>query len=217
MPEETKIEDWVTETGLVNDVDVWFQKCHFGFKEEYGSVAGVDTPMFIAEMVNEEGEVLASQGYSVGSGWIISDDGMSISHPTRKNVVGSSVYGQLINKVIKDLKVNMARYGKPTDAKSWNGLGFHILQEEHKTLSGDTRTAPMPTEFLGEREYKPTEAPAAAAPASDIEKKLITLASMAIEDFQKQALKLMEVCSDDDLMALVLDSSKEGFWATPHS
>lgn len=217
MPEEkVTSEDWATETGLVNDVDVWFQSCKFGFKEEYGSVAGVDTPMFIAEMVNEEGEVLASQGYSVGSGWIISGDGLSIAHPTRKNVVGSSVYGQLINRVVKDLKVNMAQYGKPVEAKSWNGLGFHIMQEEHKTLSGDVRTAPMPTEFLGEREYKPAKA-AAAAPASEIEKKLITLSSMPIEGFQKAALKLPEVTSDDDLMALVLDSSSEGFWATHHS
>jgi len=212
MPEEkVTSEDWVTETGLINDVDAWFQNCKFGFKEEYGAVAGVDTPMFIAEFVNEEGEVVASQGYSVGSGWILSEDGQSISHPTRKNVVGSSVYGQLINRVVKELKVDMSKYGKPTEAKSWNGLGFHIMQEEHKTLGGETRTAPLPTEFLGEKEYK--AAPAAAA-ASPIEKKLIALAgAMNVADFQKAALKLKEVTEDDDLMALVLDDSATGFWA----
>lgn len=216
MVEKTTVEEWATETGLINDADVWMQNCKFGFKEEYGAVAGVDSPMFIAEFINEEGEVVASQGYSVGSGWIVADDGSSISHPARKNVVGSSVYGQLINRVIKDLKVNMAKYGKPTEAKSWNGLGFHIIQEEHKTVSGDIKTSPMPTEFLGEKVYKAGVAQA-PAPVSDIEKKLTTLASMSLEDFQRQALKLKEVTSDDDLMALVLDSSSEGFWATHHS
>jgi len=215
MVEKATIDEWTTETGLINDVDVWMQNCRFGFKEEYGSVAGVDSPMFIAEFVNEEGEVVASQGYSVGTGWIVSDDGLSISHPTRKNVVGSSVYGQLINRVVKDLKVNMAQYGKPTEAKSWNGLGFHVVQEEHKTVSGDVRTAPMPTEFLGEKVYESAKEP--AGPVSDIEKKLIALASMPIEGFQRQALKLPEVTQDDDLMALVLDSSPEGFWAKHHS
>lgn len=221
MAEEAKVEaeDWATETGLVNDVDVWFKNCKFGFKDEYKAVAGVDAPMFVADMVNEEGEVIASQGYSVGTGWLISDDGLSISHPTRKNVVGSSVYGQLINKVIKDLKVNMAKYGRPTDAKSWEGLGFHVIQEEHKTLSGDTKTAPMPSEFLGEKEYKAPvvgkDAPTTTtAPASPIETKLAALAgALSVADFQKAALKLAEVTKDDDLMALVLDDSKEGFWA----
>lgn len=219
--EEVTTEDWVTETGLINDVDVWFQNCKFGFKEDYGAVAGVDTPMFITEMANEEGEILSSQGYSVGSGWIVAEDGLSISHPTRKNVVGSSVYGQLINRVIKDLKVNMAKYGRPTDAKSWDGLGFHVVQEEHKTLSGDTKTAPMPTEFLGEREYKPAPGGAGkAAPATEmapIEQKLATMASaMEVQPFQKAALKLKEVTENDDLMAVVLDDSAEGFWAKHH-
>jgi len=212
MVEKVNEEDWATETGLINDVDVWMQNCKFGFREEYGRVVGQDTPMFITDFVNEEGEVVATQGYTVGSGWIVSPDGLTISHPTRKNVVGSSVYGQLINRVVKELKVNMAKYGKPTEAKSWNGLGFHVMQEEHKSVSGETRTAPMPTEFLGEREYKPVTR--AAAPMTDIEKKLSALASLPIEAFQKQALKLPEVTSDDDLMALVLDSGPEGFWST---
>ena len=214
MADKSTIEDWATETGLVNDVDVWFRNPHFGVKEEYGQVAGVDTLMFLVDFTSPEGEVLATQGYSVGSGWIASEDGMSISHPTRKNVVGSSMYGKLIQRVVKELGVDMSKYGKPTEAKSWDGRGFHIMQEEHTTVSGEVRTAPMPVAVLeGEA---PGAAPAAkAAPASALEKKLTTMAtSMNLPTFQKAALKMKEVTDNEDLLASILDDSSKGFWGS---
>ena len=127
--EKEQPSPWDTETGLANDVDGWIRNAKFGTKDEYAqAVAATGSEggqMLLLDLADENEEIIGSQGYSIGSGWIISDDGLSISHPKRKNVVGSSLYGQLQNRVVKELKVDMASRGLPTDAKSWDGLGFH--------------------------------------------------------------------------------------------
>lgn len=219
---------WDTETGLPNDVDAYIKNAHFGEKDEYkqavaasGSEGGL---MFLFDLLSPDGEILGSQGYSIGSGWIPSDDGMSISHPKRRNVVGSSLYGQLQNRVVKELKVDMIPRGMPTEAKSWEGLGFHWMMQPHMTVGGKEATGLMPVEFIGElggAAATPTAPPAAAKPvvqAGSVEAKLTTMAGILdMEAFQKAALVVPGVSADDKLMAAVLDEGKDGFWATHHT
>jgi len=212
QPKETA---WETETGLPNDIDATISNPRFGTKDEYAQAVraqGAEGTMFIVDLLGDGGELLGSQGWSIGTGWIIADDGKSISHPKRKHVVGSSMYGQLQNRVVKELGLDMDQYGLPTQATSWDGLKFHWLQEEHETVSGDKRTSLMPTEFQGKTGVA---APAkAAAPVSAVETNLIAVAKAnSLKDFQKLALRNPAVVGSDDLMASVLDDGPEGFWA----
>lgn len=221
-PQE-KTSAWETETGLINDVDAYISSARFGERDEYaaavratGAEGGV---MFIVDLLDKDGELLATQGYSIGTGWIVSDDSLSISHPKRKNVVGATLYGQLQDRVVKGLGVNMDQYGLPTSAPSWNGLGFHWIQEEHATVSGDKRTSVMPSEFLGKKEGMAAAAPAtpaaAPAPTSEVGAVLAALvaASENVKAFQLAATKVPGVATDDALMASVLDDGPEGFYA----
>lgn len=234
---EKEQTQWETETGLAHDVDAWIANAKFGVKDEYaqkvietsGEGDAVTGLMFLCDLVDEAGQVIASQGWSVGSGWIPTDDGASISHPKRNNVVGSSMYGQLQNRTVKELKVDMQSRGMPTEAKCWNGLGFHWMQEEHETVGGDRKPGLMPTLFLSERKEGAAPAPAAkeAAVATKVaeagESELVTkLAKMvtlfdSAADFQKAALQVPGVPADDTLMAEVLDEGPDGFWAKHRS
>lgn len=218
---------WDTELGLPNDIDAWITNPKFGKKDEYAqAVAATGTEggeMLLLDLVDEAGELMGSQGYSIGSGWIVSDDGMTISHPKRKNVVGSSVYGQLQNRVVKELKVDMESRGLPTEAKSWDRLGFHWMQQTHATVGGKEATSLMPVEFLGEKKAaaaikRPAAKVAPAAAVSTAEKALAILArTLELADFQGRALSMPSVAANDELMASVLDDGPEGFWATHQS
>ncbi len=219
-----KESTWDTETGLPNDIDAWISNARFGVKDEYAQVvqaSGGESIMFIADLIDEVGDLVGSQGYSIGTGWIVSDDGKSISHPKRKNVVTNTMYGQLQNRVRKDLGITMEERGLPTEASCWDGLGFHWMQQEHDTVSGEKRTGIMPVLVLAERKpgATPTPTPAAAAALTGVTPELETqLKELAqtnvVKDFQKLALKMPEVVANDDLMASVLDEGKAGFWAT---
>lgn len=212
MPE---LKDWELESGLINDVDAWVIAAKFGAGAQYAkAVPDTEVVQALLTFANEEGEELGTQGYSVGTGWIISEDGQSISHPLRKNVVASSMYGQLQHRVVKELGVNMAKYGLPTDARSWLGLGFHLKQEEHRTVSGDMKTGAMPTEFLGERTVQAAAEARVVAKSPKLEVRLTELAqSSTLKEFRKIALKTPGVSDDDQLLAAILDESELGYWS----
>lgn len=216
---------WALETGLPNDIDGWMRNCRFGTKDEYAQAVIATGPeaegtaglMMIADLYDETGELIGSQGWSVGSGWVASDDGKSMHHPTRKNVVVSSRYGQLQQRVIKELGVNMSEFGIPTNASAWEGLGFHWMLEEHETIQGkEPKRGLMPVQFLGKLEGETKAAPAPAKETSTLEKQLTEIAQRSpdAKAFQKEALKIEDVVKDDDLMASVLDDSPTGFYAT---
>ncbi len=223
MTTSEKTSAWDTETGLPNDIDAWIRNAKFGTKDEYAqAVAATGAEgaiMMIFDLEDDKGEIVGSQGYSIGSGWIPSDDGMEISHPKRRNVVGSSMYGQLQNRVAKELKVDMDARGLPTEAKSWEGLGFHWLMQEHDTVGGEKKSGLMPVEFLGEKKAgaAPTKVATKTAPATEgtAEKALAVLArTNDVKAFQERALSMPSVAANDELMAQVLDEGPEGFWAT---
>jgi len=219
---------WDTETGLPNDIDAWISNARFGVKDEYAQVvqaSGGEGLMLLFDLIDVGGELVGNQGYSIGTGWIPSDDGKSISHPKRKNVVTNTMYGQLQNRVRKDLGVKMEERGLPTDARCWEGLGFHWMQQEHDTVSGEKKTGIMPVMVLAARPagapapaVAPTGAPAATAVvgiSTELELQLKTLAqSNDVKAFQLAAMKVADVVANDSLMASVLDESPAGFWAT---
>ena len=216
---------WDTETGLPNDIDAWIANARFGQKDEYAQVvqaSGGEGNMFLVDLIDAAGELVGSQGFSIGTGWIPSDDGKSISHPKRKNVVTNTMYGQLQNRVRRDLGVKMEERGLPTEAKCWDGLGFHWMQEEHDTVSGDKRTSLVPVLVLPARAPGAAPAPAAGAPpvvvagidpALELQLKEIAQ-SNDVKAFQLAAMKMATVVVNDNLMASVLDEGATGFWAT---
>lgn len=223
---------WETETGLVHDVDAWIRNSRFGQREEYaqkvaesGSEGGL---MYLCDLEDESGQIIATQGWSVGTGWVPSDDSSEISHPKRNNVVGSCMYGQLQNRVVRELHVNMQGRGLPTQATSWDGLGFHWMQEEHATVGGETRTGLMPVLFLSE---KKAGAPAPAATQAGVKPvvkapavgdalttKLSKMAAVMddVTAFQKAALTVEGVAANDALMSEILDDGPEGFYTKHH-
>ncbi len=225
MTTEEKQSPWDTETGLANDIDGWIVNAKFGTKDEYAQAVAASGSeggqMLLVDLADENGDIVGSQGYSIGSGWIISDDGLSISHPKRKNVVGSTLYGQLQNRVVKELEVDMVSRGLPTEAKAWDGLGFHWLQQPHPTVGGGEATSLMPVEYLNEKKAgapapaATSSTPAPAATGGTAEKALAVLArANDVAGFQEKALSMPSVASNDELMAKVLDEGPEGFWAT---
>jgi len=227
MTTEEEKGAWDLESGLPNDVDAYMKNCRFGTKDEYklavtatgpGEGEGVAGLQFITDLYDENGELIGSQGWSVGSGWIPSDDGRSMHHPTRKNVVSSSRYGQLQSRVMKDLEVDMYQHGMPTEAASWDGLGFHWLLEEHETIRGkEPKPGLMPVIFLGKKAEGKAPAPTKEAPGKAESGEMIKLKTIAevspdIKTFQKAALRIEAVATNDEMMAHVLDDSAEGFY-----
>ncbi len=224
MVTEEKTTAWETETGLPNDFDGWITNPRFGQREEYASKVQETSPeastsMLLFDLADENGQVVANQGYTIGKDWVVSDDGLSISHPKRKNVVTATMYGALQNRVVGPLKVDMDKHGKPTEAMSWNGLGFHWMLEEHATVGGSLATGLMPVEFLSKKDVgtpSASAAPAKPAVPADLEKQLIDLKAehTDIKAFQLAAIKIPAVSGNDELMASVLDEGPGGFWST---
>jgi len=226
MPEEEK-SAWEPEVGLPNDFDGWITNPRFGTKEEYLQKVQVTAPtvgtglMFLVDLVNGDGEFEATQGWSLGTGWIPSDDGLEISHPKRANVVKNSLYGSLQVRVTKDLDVKMDDLGLPTQAKSWEGLGFHWMLEDHAVVTRGEGEAPrtaqglMPTLVLPALKGAKGKKAAVPAAESDMEKLLAVMVNtMERGEFQLRAMKKAEVAADDALMAKVLDDGPDGFYAT---
>ncbi len=113
----------------------------------------------------------------------------------------------------------MAARGLPTDAKSWDGLGFHWLQQPHATVGGQEATGLMPVELLTEKKAgapAPATTKATAAPTEDTATKALAVLARANDQaaFQEKALAMPSVANNDTLMAAVLDEGPEGFWTT---
>ncbi len=222
---------WELSSGLVNDVDAWIKECRFGFKEVYrqklAQVEGkVGTGlMCIMTLVDADGNELAEQGYSVGSDWEPSEDGMEIKNSKRDTIVKTSVYGQLLDQCLTKLKLEMWKYGSPLRADTWVGLGFHWNQVEHETrTAGEKRSALMPTLFLGVKEDieslgEDTESSEQFSDVSEeMKDSLVSLAqSMTLANFCKAAVRVKGLSDHPEFMSHVIDKSDEGFWAQNHT
>lgn len=167
--QEVPIEQWETETGLVDDVDGWIKNAKFGVNEKYAEKITIteDTKpgagnMFMADLVDENGEKIAAIGYSIGSGWTVVGNGESIEHATRTNPVKSTQYGLFVDRCVKQLNAPINKWGVMTSAETWEDLGFHWKQESHETMKVDEKTGKketksqlMPVSFLGEWDEGP--------------------------------------------------------------
>ena len=235
MPKESVDNPWETIEGLDDDFDFYIEAPYFGFMKEYmegeqalliwqGSSPDTDTSRVI---------------WPIGKGWEVVDSGARVTHEKREKFIKSSMYGKLINRVTSDLRVDMGKRGKPTDAEVWKGLGFHLNREEIKYEGlledrGGKTIHLMPTAFLGEKGKPavavakakaapsvsvgtPATAVASVASVSLLEKKLSVLAKANdLTTFQSKALDMPEVSANENLLAQVLNDGPDGYWAQHH-
>ncbi len=226
-PQPVDESAWELETGLPNDIDAYMVNCRFGIRDEYRAAITVPEGeaedetagmMFIFDMVDAEGNQVGQQGYSVGKGWNPSEDGLTIEHPTKKNVVNSTKYGMLQKRVVAELKVPMHEYGPPLDASSWEGLGFHWMLEAFTTFTGKETNVLLPTLFLGKKDDIAAPKPVEKVSADETTEALVALAKAATgpKAFQVKAMKVPGVVDNDELMAQVMEDGPEGFYAKHH-
>lgn len=211
---------WDTDSGLVDEADFWITEPYWGYRDEYQN-GEISLLILVGESPDED---LESIIFPCGSGWEVVEQGKKVQHPKRVRFVKTSLVGRLIDRVVKELGVNMAERGIATDASVWRGLGFHFRREEISYGSGilEDRGGKvnhlMPVAVLekpAEKKVEPT--PAAEGKPDLTEKKLAALAKkLDREEFQKRAMDMTEVVENDDLMGAVLDDSPEGYWAKHH-
>ncbi|MHA1813643.1 MAG: hypothetical protein ACTSYX_09465 [Candidatus Thorarchaeota archaeon] len=216
MPENT----WDTIEGLPDDFDFIIDDAYFGYRDEYqnGEVA-----LLIWEGHSPDEDV-DSIIWPCGSGWEVTNRGANVSHPKRNRFVKTSMVGRLIDRVVKELGVDMASRGDATEASVWKGLGFHMRREEMSfgpgilEDRGGKTTHLMPVEFLGEQGAKASKKAGTKTEAKGggddlVMKKLSVLAKKLDKDeWQQKAMDMKEVVDNDDLMAKVLDDSEEGLY-----
>ena len=232
---------WDTDTGLPDDCDIWITRSRFGTRANY--LEG-KAPLLIWDVESPDYDFENGIIWSVGKNWDVSRDGAKITHKSndpKKRVINSSMMGQLINRLVTELKLDMSKYGDPYDAQMWEGLGFHMRRQklEMRGGGGDSGVPAstehlMPVAFLGVNGEKAEAAPAPATtgrravrvappgrakrqePDGDDVRAKVTKLALAMDDetdFQKAAINMGGVSDDADLMNEVMESGDEGFYA----
>jgi len=157
---EKQFDPWETSSGLPDDFDFYITRAEFGYIPEYTDNAG--EPQLLLLLYGESPDVELDRPipYSVGKGWQPVKGGKEVVHEDGKKLfVSTSMYGRFIERVVKELGVDMRSRGLPQDATVWEGLGFHMKREkiEYPGLMSDRGGATerlMPTKFLGEKGKK---------------------------------------------------------------
>jgi len=211
---------WDTDSGLVDECDFFITEPYWGYRDEYQSG---EVPLLIlgGESPDEDIESII---FPCGAGWEVMEQGRKVQHSKRVRFVKTSLVGRLIDRVCKELKVNMAERGLATDASVWKGLGFHFRREEITFGSGILEASGgkvnhlMPVAVLEKPAEKKAEKALVAEGKPDLtEKKLAAMAKkLDREEFQKRAMDMEDVVANDDLMGQVLDDSDAGYWAKHH-
>ena len=232
MPGKKAPEDsWETQSGLPDDFDFFITNAYFGFREEYqnGEAALL---IWEGESPDEEVESII---WPIGKGWEVTNKGANVQHPRRTKFITSSMIGRLIERVVKELKVDMRSRGTHTEAKPWIGLGFHMRREELSfgegilEERGGKTTHLMPVSVLkggkaaaksgksapAEQEEE-NEAPAAVDNKALVDKLALLAKSLTQQKFQTTAMNMAGVSEDGDLLADVLNDSDTGFWSRYH-
>ena len=222
MPRERKSvapEEWIPETGLPDNFDLYVERSFFGTNPKY---MGGNVPVLIWEGTSPQYEGLPQIIFSIGADWNIVEGGARIVHPKRRVPVKTSIYGRLLERVVQELKVPMHQYGSPTHASVWEGLGFHMVRETIKFEGAAERgilvnqegevTHLMPTAYLGEKEtLSPQISP-------ELKAELVKMAQSnpSPKSFQMEAIrKLTPVAKDvlDKNQAFLQDLMDDnGFW-----
>lgn len=174
---DTEEEDdpWSTGTGMADDFDGYIAEPFFGTDEQYNAEA----VLFCANLVAADGTPITMLKYSVGAGWVPSDDGATLSHPQKTKINESSRFGFFIDRIAQPTNIKAPKHadvespkgagnglglgpilkqrGNPLEAKSFDGLGFHWNLHSMKTMGTDAATGArivkqtlLPTAYLGE-------------------------------------------------------------------
>jgi len=234
MPDEKT--SWDTKTGLPDDFDFIIKGAAFGYREEYNRGESA-LLVWTGESPDEDADEII---FPLGKGWEVVDDGASVQHPKRRQFIDVSFMGMLINRVVKELGVDMKSRGPATSAEVWVGLGFHMKREKFEFGSGIMEEKGGKTEHLmpvaviagkgkkaaagkktpAKAAEKEEEAEATEAPEVDaaLMKKLTNLAKAmgTVGKFQEAAMNISDVAADEKLMAEVLEDGAKGFYAKHH-
>jgi len=202
---------WETESGFLEEADFWIEKAHFGTMEEYASEYGQPTLLIwrgFSPDTGREHRVI----WPLGAGWEAVDDGARCQHPKRQKFVRTSIYGRLLDRVMRELgeecKKTLLERGLPTEAKVWEGLGFRLVMEELEfgpgileERGGKTRHL-MPIAFLGVKEKKVEPPKPEISP--EVEEKLRKLVEETPDMKAWQLAAAKEVAGDAELLSKVL-------------
>jgi hypothetical protein len=207
---------WDTDSGLMDDFDFTITKASFGYRDVYMNGEALLHIWEGESPDGDPGEIL----WSCGEGWESAKQGAEASHAKRERFVKSSWYGRLIDRAIKELGVDMASRGNPTQAKVWEGLSFHLQREKVEFGTGlQASEHLMPTAFLGAKGKKATtvkKEPVAAADSMMLKRLELLAKGNYLQGFQTKAMELQGIESDQELLASILDDSDQGFWAKHH-
>lgn len=135
MPNPT--DPWETESIVpFNDGDVTFVDAYFE-EGTYGIQLVVVNRVDIPRDPVEYPAATFNQWFSTGKDWVVMDGGARITKPDASpdkpsKIHASSNLGKLMDRVAKELKVNMRDRGLPTEARVWKDLRFAVLREAVK-------------------------------------------------------------------------------------
>jgi hypothetical protein len=145
---------WKLDSGLRESMDLLIHASYFSQHADYqGGIPYLI--FFIGE--DENGDPVELR-MPVGSDWSSADGGKTISHPTKRNIIKSSIYGHFIEHAlaIEDAPQGMKlrdilfSRGTPMQAGIWQDLKIHLdLFEIKFGRSLDPVNRLMPTRFLG--------------------------------------------------------------------
>lgn len=139
---------WELGSGLREDAVMTIDSAYFGTTADY-----MDGKVTLLTLVgHDENSDTMTEKLSVGGGWVSSDGGKTITHPTKSRVDKNSMYGHWITfcKEIPELFATLVSRGNPNIAAIWDTLILHLRATEIKFgKSLDSRERLMPVEFLG--------------------------------------------------------------------
>jgi hypothetical protein len=223
---------------LLDEADVWVRSARFGYLEDYQHGQAL---LLIWDVESPDGDFDRPIIWSVGSKWTPDSQGRQIRHESgaERAIFRTSIYGRLIDRVINELKVDMTQYGSDKDARTWEGLGFHMRRETltfpgaaERGFRGEVERL-MPVAFLGKQDSgqgatpktattaapQPTTPPAQAAALSNatgpealVNRLKLLARKLDKAKFEQAALNIEEVIDHPDLLNQILDPSTYGFW-----
>lgn len=173
-------ESWGTDSGLPDDVDVYFEEVWFGKNPQ--AKEQKDKLFFgIRGEASRDGEVVEDEltvFYSCGDSWTATKGGLEASHANGKTrFMDSSNMGKLIAAIagLPDAVAELrSRAGETYQADTFKGLGFHMERSDFPFVRNGVETVYsvlLPTSFLGVKEgAAPTKAAGTAKKAAGTKK-----------------------------------------------
>ena len=230
---DTQANPWALESGLPDEADVWVTKSRFGTRADYQNGEAL---LLVWDVESPDADFDNGIIWSVGSKWETDRQGLVLSHTSgaARGIIKTSNYGRMIDRITVELKEDLSAFGSPMEAKTWEGLGFHLRREVIEFPGGgQTEDGPparierlMPVAFLGtsaergkpaapakSRSRATAGAATAPAPTDDITDKLkVMVGAMDAAAFQRAALGMEGVSDNPELLNSVLDESDDGFY-----